>query len=75
MDDGCGHWKESGTEDADASVDARGCKEEIKTGLKAIAHLWAELWVMTLLLEGGAMVINCAFCWVRGVGAKLTGRS
>jgi hypothetical protein len=58
MDDGCGHWKESGTEAADTSVDARGCREEIKTGLKAIAHLWAELWVMAWLLEGGA----CSFC-------------
>jgi hypothetical protein len=38
MDDGCGHWKESGTEDADTLVDAQGCREEIKTGLKAIAH-------------------------------------
>jgi hypothetical protein len=31
---------------AGTSVDARGFREEIKTGLKAIAHLWAELWVM-----------------------------
>ena len=62
MDDGCGHWKESGTEDADAPVDARVCREEIEIGLKAIAHLWAELWTMEWLLEGGAMGIYCAFC-------------
>jgi hypothetical protein len=62
MDDGCRHWKESGTEDADTSVDVRGCWEEIKTGLKAIIHLLAELWVMAWLLEGGRHGYYCAFC-------------
>jgi hypothetical protein len=43
---GSGRGKGSGTGAPNTSVDARGCREEITTGLKAIARLWAELWMM-----------------------------
>jgi hypothetical protein len=38
--------KESGTEAADASVDARRCGEENIKGWEAIVHLGGELWAM-----------------------------
>jgi hypothetical protein len=43
---GSGRKNGSGNGAADVSVDAQGCREENKTGLKAITHLWAELWTM-----------------------------
>ena len=49
----CGRAIGSGTEAADASVDAQGCREEVEKGLKAIACLWAELWTMAWSSEEG----------------------
>jgi hypothetical protein len=43
---GAGRRNGSGTEAADASVDAYRRGGDIEKGLKAIALLWGELWTM-----------------------------